>query len=169
MSDEGGNDKRGWRLNLGGMPTEMDVKKLLNAWPDIQAGQMIGYAEVEKVLALSRNENRFRGVTDAWRRTLERESNVFLKVLATIGFQRLSEAERSKHHARKWVGGLRLASREVRRQKCVNVAALDERTRGEHDHRLRVMAAHHEDASKSVRDMAPPKAPEQLPRAPMKG
>lgn len=60
------------KLFLGGIPTRPDVQRLMEAFKT-EPGTVIDYADVEVILGITRDQARFRTVTDAWRAQLQRE------------------------------------------------------------------------------------------------
>lgn len=59
------------KLYFGGIPTKIDVDKLMAL--ELQPGAALPYADVEALIQVERGTNRFRTVTDAWRKRLFRE------------------------------------------------------------------------------------------------
>lgn len=103
MPDENDNGRAG-KLFLGGVPVEPDVKKIETAVGTPEEGKLIPYETIESILKLNRMSNRFKGVTDAWRRKLLRENNVRMLCVDGLGFcagtpeQRVAEiVDRTAH------------------------------------------------------------------------
>lgn len=67
-------------LYFKGLPTDMDIRKLREKYPitELTRGKVITYAEIEKLLELEWNSNRFKTVTNRWRRLIEKESGLYL-------------------------------------------------------------------------------------------
>lgn len=64
-----------------GLPTDIDVKRLRERYPDNQLtpGKSITYAEVCAIIGVqSEKEGRFKSVTNAWRKKLMSESGIIL-------------------------------------------------------------------------------------------
>lgn len=51
-----------------GLPTAPDVNELQKKWPELKVGDRVAYGEIEALLKIEWRSNRFRCVTDAWRR-----------------------------------------------------------------------------------------------------
>lgn len=68
------------RVYFGGVPTEPDVKKLLERFDveDMIPGHEIKYSEVSEVIGQPKEASRWRTVTTAWRRRLEKDRNIFI-------------------------------------------------------------------------------------------
>ena len=62
-----------------GMPTGPDVEKLLKAFPELSNGDRIEYQSVKKLLNLDWRSNRWKSVTDAWRKRLEIDHGIIIK------------------------------------------------------------------------------------------
>lgn len=90
-----------------GMPTTVDVDRLIEAFGVPDAGALIPYEDVESALTLSRQQARFRTVTNAWRRRLEREHNLVIEAETNKGFLVLTNRDRVGHSARYFRSGLR--------------------------------------------------------------
>lgn len=149
------------RLFLGGVPTDGDVKRLLEAFPDIQPGALIPYAQVAEVIGVARGSNRFISVTNAWRRMLLRTQNFVLEAVHGQGFRRRPEIERSKANRAGWRQDQSRAARKIRDLARTDTRDFNEQEQKAHDHARRVLQAHVEHTSSTVRELAPP-APTKL-------
>lgn len=149
---------------FGGIPTDSDVKKLLEAFPDIKPGEMITYTQVAEVIRVKYGTSRFRTVTTAWRKTLLRTNNFILEAVPGQGFRRRTELERSQKDRSGWRQDQSRAARKVRDLGRTDITEFDERDRKSHDHARRVLQAHVEHTSMTVRELAPPGPPAQLPK-----
>jgi len=83
-------------LFFGGLPTDIELKKLRDAYPESQMkpGDFFSYPEIEKLLDLKWKSSRFGTVTGRWRRVVESETNIFIETDPGKGFKVLSEAEK---------------------------------------------------------------------------
>src|SRR5574337_915133 len=89
----------GSRIFLGGVPTRPDVEKLL-AKIDVSHGSIIPYRMVEDIIGIPRDQNRWRTVTEAWRKRLFRERR--LQIIAEgESFKALTAAEAVAHGAKR--------------------------------------------------------------------
>lgn len=64
---------------FGGLPTDVDVRMLFEAFTVPEVGTVIPYASIADILKTPARSNRFRTVVEAWRRRLAREHNVYLR------------------------------------------------------------------------------------------
>lgn len=64
------------RIFAGGVPTEPDVRALIERYGVPAEGTMIPYVEIEKLIRCGRRSFRFKTVTDRWRKQLKRDHNV---------------------------------------------------------------------------------------------
>lgn len=122
------------KMFFGGVPTNADVKKLRDAYPaeKLVKGTLILYQDVEKVLNLSRKSDRFRTVTNRWRREIERETrSVVIGTKPGEGFTVLSEHEKVGLSTSKLQSSVRHARRSLIVTTRVDVKDLseDDRTR----------------------------------------
>lgn len=64
-----------------GIPTDVDVKRLRERYPDSQLmpGVTIKYADIFPVIGVKEDNGRFKSVTNAWRKAIMAESGIILK------------------------------------------------------------------------------------------
>lgn len=149
---------------FGGVPTAGDVKKLLEAFPDPEVGEVIPYARVAEIIKVDSASNRFRTVTTAWRRAVLRTQNFRMEAVSGRGFRRLPEIERSRGNRIGWRRDQGRAAQKTRDLALTDTKEFDSRELQSHDHARRVMQAHVEYTATAVREIAPPKPIPQLPR-----
>lgn len=132
--------KRG--VYFGGVPTDIDVKKLRERYEDVTLtpGTLIPYDEVAELLQLPKNNLRFRTVTNRWRRIVENETNIIIGTLPGEAFKVLNESEKVDLSGSK----LRSSGRYARRSYVVGSrvdrkALTDDEVRSL-DHKLSVSA-----------------------------
>jgi hypothetical protein len=147
-----------------GVPTEIDVKRLREAYPQLAVGQLIPYEDVARVIGAPYKTGRFRVVTEAWRKWLRRSENCAVKCVAGRGFMRMAELERSEVDRVGWRKDQGRAARKVRDLARVDTLSFEERDRSSHDHARRVLQAHVEHTAGTVRELAPPAPVRLLPR-----
>jgi hypothetical protein len=122
-------------LVFGGIPTDMDVKKIREAFPDdeLQEGQVIPYATISDIIGNAKDANRFRSVTNRWRKLVEKDSQKFIGTEPGVGFKVLKDGEKLELSGSK----LRSAVKSVRRSYVVaghvDTKRLDEEERGRYD------------------------------------
>lgn len=156
------------RLFLGGLPTEPDVRKLIDAFPRLEPGAEISHAEIAKVIGVDRDSDRYRTVTNAWRRLLKKDHNVRLKALPGVGFKSIDGMERvidNMHGFTQGARKIRKAADDVRR---VEIGKLSQEQQRVAEHTLRHMEAtvdHLQKTSKAIAIEFKPQA--QLPRVRM--
>jgi hypothetical protein len=68
-------------LYFGGVPTDPDVKRIRDQWPDanLQSGQQIECGEVARAFGESTESTRFRTVTGRWRKLVERSVGLVIR------------------------------------------------------------------------------------------
>ena len=153
-------------MQFGGIPVEPDLRRLREAFPKIEPDQIITYEEVAAVIGLPVGPGRFRTVTGAWRRELLRTHN-FVLAVHTPGksWRRLTEKERSQtYNGKGWQRGAKISIRHTLDMGQVDTSEFDENDRRLHDHRQRAMTAWMDGTRKTVKEIAPPKPVESLPR-----
>jgi hypothetical protein len=94
-------------LFASGVPTEPDVKALSDQWPALQDGDEIKHEEIEGVLAIKRNTCRYKTVVGAWRKRLEKSSNIILKAIPTVGYVVADPEQRVNLAVSSFCGGAR--------------------------------------------------------------
>jgi len=89
------------------MPTDVDVERMRQAFGVPQPGQIITYRDIEDLLKVRRETGRFRSVTTAWRKRLDREHNVSVKAIPNVGYEARDSHARVDYGTRTYKGGLR--------------------------------------------------------------
>jgi hypothetical protein len=107
-----------------GMSTAVDVTRLVEHFGSLEVGTLVPYAKVEEVLRVPRAQDRFRTVTNAWRKKLEREQNLILECAPNQGFRVLTNVERVGHSARYFKQGIKRTSIAGRRAASTSRAGL---------------------------------------------
>lgn len=90
-----------------GVPTEPDVKILREKIGVPSEGSLIPYGKVTEILGLDRYADRFKTVTNAWRKELFKEHNVVLEAVPNEGWKCLPPNERIHFSHRRYGSGLR--------------------------------------------------------------
>ena len=75
-------------LYFGGIPTEPDVKKLMEAYPEesLIPGTEIPYSGVDAIIGVEYGNGRWQGVTNAWRKRVESDWSIVIgHTLESIG------------------------------------------------------------------------------------
>ena len=109
---------------FGGVPTAPQVRRLMEKFKDVQAGDAIKLDDISEVIGEPVRSNRFRTIVDAFRRALARDRNFVTERIAGMGTIRiLLDSERTGFGAR----GIRQGSRKVHRSVGVIVATPTEK------------------------------------------
>jgi hypothetical protein len=149
------------KLFFSGLPTDPDVRALMASFPAIRPGDVIKHADIEEVLRVKRDSNRYRSITVAWRRKLRVEQSTILAAVPGVGFRSLSDAEKVDAAIDKFTSGARTQSRGILMLGSVNRGALDQvsERKAEHLNRLgRLAIGTSADAVKQIAALAPAKA-----------
>lgn len=134
-------------LYFGGLPTEPDVKRIREIYPDsaLKVGDLIAYEDMAEALDEEKDSFRFKTITNRWRKLVEKDCGKVIGVEKGIGFKVLSDSQKLDLSGLK----LRSATRMARRSYIVagrvdrrNLSE-DERKRLEHHSRCsaQVLAA----------------------------
>lgn len=128
------SEKRHKQAFFGGVPTDVDVKTLRDTYPESQmeAGQVIPYREVERLLNERKDSHRWKGVTNRWRKIVENETGIVVGVERGEGFKVLEEPEKVDLSGSKLRSAARAARRSYEVGNRVNARLLSEEDR----HRL---------------------------------
>ena len=152
-------------LFIGGVPTEPDVKRLLDAFKNLKDGDMVSHDDIAKAIGVERTTNRYRNVTNAWRKHLLKVNNLRLAPLAGLGFRVLDGMDRVTHNVKQYGRGarqIRKAADDVRR---VDIGKLPQNEQRVTEHVLRHMEATSDHLRKASKEMSLEFKPQdQLPR-----
>lgn len=85
------------RVFLGGVPVAPDVDKLFEAFGLPAKGIVFTYRELEEVLGILMDSNRFTSVLNSWRKRLLREHNLVTEAVRGEGVRILTESQRVGH------------------------------------------------------------------------
>jgi len=121
-------------LFLGGVPTEPDVRKLVEIYGVPKVGDEFPYQQIADALGVPIKSYRFRTVTWAWRKLLDRQHNLIVGAVQARGFVVLDNQQRVTFSAVRFKRGLKA----VRRGSCVasrtDTAGLTPEERRSRDH-----------------------------------
>lgn len=95
------------RLFKGSIPTDVDVELLRQKFGVPDPGQTILYTEIEKAINQPHQSNRWRSIVTAWRKKLDRESNILLRAEPRKGFVAMDGHSRVDYSTSTFRGGLR--------------------------------------------------------------
>lgn len=90
-----------------GLPTKIDVDKLMELFKQFKEGDIIPYIAVEQHGSITRHTGRYGSVVSSWRRRLMREENVLLIAVANEGYRIAPPAERMNYSANQTFQGRR--------------------------------------------------------------
>lgn len=91
--------KREAQEYFGGLPTDPEVRKLREHFGDMQKlrGTTISHEDIEKVIGVKREDNRYKTITNAWRKRIRKETGVEIRgdlaEVIGIGFRVLTDGE----------------------------------------------------------------------------
>lgn len=146
---------------FGGIPTDVDVRALREAFPNIQVGDEISYDDVAAIIGAKPRTNRFRTVVDAWRRDLFRKDNVELITIVGVGLRCASAEERVNLGFKKVRRGIVHQVRAAQRAQFVRT---DDAVLINKQHammRLATLAS--KEFETTIRELNPPAAPTRNP------
>ena len=106
------------KVFFGGLPTDLDVKKVVDAVGLPTTGQLVTYEQLEEILGPKKNNGRFYSVVNAWRGMLRREHNLISEGIRDQGILFLDPSRRIDHVRRKTAQ----AGRAIRRGYLVAAA-----------------------------------------------
>ena len=155
-------------LFIGGVPTEPDVKRLIDAFPSIASDIEITHAEISKILGVDAKSARYRTITSAWRRLLLRVHNVRMSPIAGIGYRVIDGIERVTENVKQYGRGARQIQRAARDIRATDRRKLDQEQQRVTEHVLRHMDATADHLRRVSKEMAIEFKPQaQLPRVRM--
>ena len=101
------------KLYFGGIPTDIDVRALREAFPEsgLKVGQLIPYAAVEAIVKTPKDSCRFKTITGRWRRLVERDSEIILGAEKGQGFRVLDNSEKLELSCQKLRSGVKSTRR----------------------------------------------------------
>lgn len=155
-------DWKGWR---GGLPTELDVKRLVEKYGVPAEGVLIPHADIAACIGHPWKSVRYRTVIDAWRRKLRKEFNVDTTVEPSLGLYVLTPPERIVIGKRDSRAGLRKFRRGGARVAVTPDDGLTAEQRQEREHAAAVVWRLYSSAARELKALEPPKPVPALPRA----
>lgn len=99
------------KFGFGGIPTDIDVRRLQEQFGIPKPGEVVSYAAISECIGNSKTESRFWSVTNAWRKQLFRENNLVTEAIRNEGFEFLDAHKRVGHSVGKFKQGLRRVSK----------------------------------------------------------
>ena len=98
-----------------GIPTGPDIEAIRREYPDaaLMPGDLIPYADIERLINCRQGSSRFVTVTNQWRRIIERDSNLVIECERNTGFKVLAESGKLSFARNKMRAGMRAVRRSV--------------------------------------------------------
>ena len=153
-------------LFKGGLPYAPDVRRLKEAFPEPEEGELIPREAIEAVLGLDWDSGRCRNIVEAWKKDMLKTENIHIGAVPGFGVKRLSATERMQEGKKYIKSGIKKADRGfifivVTPRKELSGKALEE-----YDHALIATAKMNGYHRHLKRDLclSLPSKPEALPR-----
>jgi len=115
--------------------TAPEVRLLLDEFGVPEEDTLITYKQVEKTIHCKKASVRFRTVTDAWRRLLEREYKRLMLTVMKVGFKAATPAERERESCSQIGKGHRRVIHAVKLDLNTDLKRLDVAARARVSHR----------------------------------
>lgn len=122
------------KVFFGGLPTDLDVKKLIEVIGIPEESTVISYEKIGDVIGELPRTNRYMAITTAWRKKLFREHNVLMDTRRGEGFYRATPKDRVSVASDKAHMGKRAIIRASTIAGTTEKTKLDEETRKICDH-----------------------------------
>lgn len=145
-------------LHLGGIPTEPDVRALMEDMTKdaYTEGTIIKKQDVEGIISVQANTFRFQTVVAAWRKRLMAEWNIILVAVPGVGWKVASPSERISLSVSKVKSGLRHVRRGGTIATTTDRARLKPEEQRSADHIANVCAAIELTAKTKARELRLP-------------
>lgn len=92
---------------FGGIPTKIDVDKLMELFKNYTEGDVIAYTDIVAIIGHGRNSHRYGSVVAQWRKRLMREENALLISSMNVGYRIATAPERIEYSAGQVFSGKR--------------------------------------------------------------
>ena len=104
---------RNKKLFFGGVPTDPEVKRIQKVYNELtlEEGTIIPYEDIEDIINESRETSRFKSVTTAWRKHVEKTTCKVIGCVPGEAFKVLTDVEKLKLSGCKLKGAARSARR----------------------------------------------------------
>jgi len=112
------------KLFFSGVPTGPDVDKLEKEYGVPVAGAMITYDAITRTIGSDHRDHRFRTVTAAWRKRLERDHRVLLEAIPCEGFRAMTPDILAESQVKEFSGHIKGQRKAVYRVGYVTGAQL---------------------------------------------
>ena len=138
-----------------GIPTKLDVDKLIETFTQPKPNEVITWREIERATGLRKGEYRFQTVVNAWRTSLERNYDILLYAIPGEGLAVADPNTKIDIASRKIALGDKNKSKWVERTFKVDAETLDEARR---ETQTRILTIHG-----AMLKLAAATAPKKLP------
>lgn len=136
-----------------GLPTGPEVSELMKRWPELKPGDRIEYAEVEAIIGVKWNSDRFKTVTVQWRkRMMERGRVINCEPSRAFICATGDQITAGSYTVLRFVGH----KAKDQRRKLSTIRPENEMQRATVDHHARLMLAMEREARKSRMNLLPP-------------
>lgn len=132
----------GTKLYFGGIPTDLDVKKLQEHWPEneMKPGDTYEYEEISGLLDVPVKSNRFRTITNRWRRVVEHAVGIIIGPSDGKCLKVLTESEKLGLSRSKLRTSSKLGRRSMTILARTDRKALSDAERAAYDHQKETSA-----------------------------
>lgn len=119
----------------GNLPTEIDIQKIREAFPDadLKEGDVIRYADIEKLIGVAKGTRRFCTVVARWRRAVENSIGIVTTCVRNIGYQVQNDAGKLEMASDKQDAANRAIKRSVKLLGLIDTNNLEEKSRRQYD------------------------------------
>lgn len=157
------------QLYFGGLTTDPQIRRLSEHYSDISSrrGTVIPHEEIEKLIEAERGSNRYRTITNRWRRRVERETGIVIAGTGDavgVGFRVLTDDEQVGFGVSQRVS----AGRRIRRWHTVvsnvNTDRLSPAMKAVRDFEVSAAARMHLAMTQVRKELPSTSVPEQQPR-----
>ena len=133
-------DDKKYNLWTGGLPYEMQVKKLEEIHPVPEEGSVISHEVLAKIIGEAYGTSRYYGVINSWRKKLFSMLGIDTVILPGMGLRILEPAERLHHSEADFRSSLRKVKKSARRLAATPRERLDDVGKQRYDHIAIIMA-----------------------------
>lgn len=151
------------KLFFGGMSTDIEIKKLMDAYDDLKPGDVVSHDDVERLLGVARKENRYRTVMARFKKMMLTGKNIEMAARHGEGYAVLSASERVRKvtdDTGRIYDGLRRVHYRIA---SVPRAELSEHEARRADHAQVLLSKICDDMAMAKKEIAPPARTDRLP------
>jgi len=152
------------KIYFGGVPTDGELKLLLEAFDDLKEEAVITHDQITEVIGVEWKTDRYRTVTDRWKKTIFREQNIDIAAIPSVGFRVLTPDERVKYGIKDAGSAHRKLTRARTRTGRADTKRLSEQMLLKQEHAMRLFDAQLEDSRRNQKTIAIAEKIRPLPR-----